>query len=93
MAVMTLSTATRKRMSPLRLLAARYAMEDLTRDEYLAERRRLLNQMERDLRVPREVQRPSPVPRPEETPGHGNRWVLLLIAGVILVALTVLLLR
>lgn len=90
---MTLSTATRKRMSPLRLLAARHALEELSRDEYLAERRRLLNQVERDMRVPPAAQKPSPVPRPEETPGHGNRWVLLLIAGLILAVLAILLVR
>lgn len=91
---MTLSTATRKRMSALRLLAARYAMEEIPREEYLAERRRLLNQVERDLRTPAEApKRSGPVPRPEETPGHGNRVVLLVIAVLVVVGLALLFLR
>ena len=88
-----IATATRKRPTPLRMLATRYAREELSREEYLTERRRLLIQIERNLRAPATGPRPSPVPRPEETPGHGNRWAVLLIAGVILVTLAILLVR
>ncbi|HDP89266.1 MAG TPA: hypothetical protein ENN42_04810 [Thioalkalivibrio sp.] len=89
---MNLPITTRGKTSALRQLAMRYAMEELDREAYLAERRRLLNRIERELRAPtRATQQPGTVPRPEQTPGHGNRWVVLLIAGVILVSLALLL--
>ena len=81
----------RRRQTPLRALATRYANGELSREDYLAERRRLLNRIERELRASAAPGRGGRACRPEVAPGQGNRWVVLLIAGVILLSLLLLL--
>lgn len=83
--------AIRRRQTPLRALATRYANEEVSREEYLAERRRLLNCIERELRASATPGRAGRSCQADATPGQGNRWVVLLIAGVILVSLLLLL--
>jgi hypothetical protein len=81
----------RRRRTPLRALATRYANGEITREDYLAERRRLLNRIERELRASATPGRAGRSCQPAVTPGQGSRWVVLLIAGVILISLLLLL--
>ena len=78
---------TRRRQTPLRALATRYADEEITREDYLAERRRLLNCIERELRDFAGGKRIGASCQSPVAPGQGNRWVVLLIIGVILISL------
>ena len=91
----TRSAARPATRSPIRTLAQRYAYGELTRDEYLAERRKLLNAIERELNAPprpatADMPTPRPAPQPAEDPARGNRVTLMLL-GVLILALALLL--